>query len=164
MEIALFTLFYGEKVMLNWLFSRFLVRKLFFKLKNFCTNSCTEKYYLNNSRDHTQFKSRILVMPFVCHFSCVYGWWCEHLRLSLGTIHKQNGLVSLYIHKTPNCLNDTSFSIVHKELVTQTHQHPTLSLLCQSFDGGSLKCVQHRNKVGEQKHTNGSCLCAQHLL
>lgn len=86
---------------------------------------------------------------FVFSSSCVYGCWCEHLRLNLGTIHGQNGLVSLYINTNHNSLNDTSFSTVHMMCVIQTHQHPTCTLLCQLFNGRcqSQRSAQLRNEL-----------------
>lgn len=90
-------------------------------------------------------QSTVLIQPFVWPSSCVYGCWCERLGQNLGTIHQQYGLVSLYIHTNHNCLNDTSFNMVHVKCVTQTHQHPTRTLLCRPFDSRCqpLKSAEH---------------------
>lgn len=88
-----------------------------------------------------------LYSAFVFCSSCVYGCWCERLRPNLKTIHGQNGLVSLYIDTNHNSLNDTSFRMVHMMCDTQTHQHPTSTLLCQLFNGRcqSRRSAQLRN-------------------
>lgn len=81
--------------------------------------------------------------PFVSPSSTVYGCWCECLRTGRGTIHQQNDLVSLYIYKNHNCLNDTSFSTVHTKCATKKSINiprglycagPRTVVPCQSFE------------------------------
>lgn len=105
-----------------------------------CVSKCVLTYLVRRNINYPIqqntciFQCAAPIQPFVWPSCCVYGCWCEPLRQTLGTIHQQNGLVSLYIHTNHNCLNDTSCSMVHMKCVTQTHQHTTRTLLCRPFD------------------------------